>query len=83
MKDEFIKIGSRYKIRLQEWGYEEDHMHVLFRANPDTKLTKFINVYKSSTSRKVKILFPYVKIYLWKEYFWSRHNKKYINSQGG
>lgn len=71
-----IKIGSGYKIRLQEWGYEEDHVHMLFRTNPDTRLTKFINVYKSSTSRKVKILFPYVKIHLWKEYFWFRHNKK-------
>ncbi|PEC04178.1 IS200/IS605 family transposase, partial [Bacillus cereus] len=34
--------------------------------------TKFINAYKSASSRLIKRDFPQVKKKLWKEMFWSR-----------
>jgi len=44
----------------------------LFRANPNSELSKFINAYKSATSRLVKKDFPSVKAKLWREMFWTR-----------
>lgn len=35
-------------------------------------MTKFINAYKSASSRLIKRDFPQVKKKLWKEMFWSR-----------
>ena len=29
-----------------------DHVHVMFRAQPKTELSKFINAYKSASSRR-------------------------------
>ncbi|KAA0742955.1 IS200/IS605 family transposase, partial [Bacillus cereus] len=47
-------------------------VHILFKAHPNTEMTKFINAYKSASSRLIKRDFPQVKKKLWKEMFWSR-----------
>ncbi|MCH5477273.1 IS200/IS605 family transposase, partial [Bacillus cereus] len=44
----------------------------LFKAHPNTEMTKFINAYKSASSRLIKRDFPQVKKKLWKEMFWAR-----------
>jgi len=96
LREMFEYISHGYNITLQEWNYERDHVHVLFKCHPNTELSKFINVYKSASSRLIKKEFPAVKDKLWKEYFWSRSLcllttggvpieiiKQYIESQGG
>ena len=49
-----------------------DHIHVLFKGHPNTQLSKFINAYKSASSRLIKKEFPQIRKSLWKEMFWSR-----------
>jgi len=96
LREMFEYISQSYNITLQEWNYERDHVHVLFKCHPNTELSKFINAYKSASSRLIKKEFPAVKNKLWKEYFWSRSFclltaggvpieiiKQYIESQGG
>ena len=39
----------------------EDHVHIVFRAHPNTELSKFINAYKSASSRLIKKDFPEVR----------------------
>lgn len=91
----FEYIAPTYKITVQEWNHTEDHVHVLFKAHPKTEISKFINAYKSASSRLVKKEFPDIKQKLWKEYFWSQSFcllttggapleviRKYIESQG-
>ena len=95
LKEIFSYIAPAYKITIVEWNHDEDHVHVLFRAHPKTELTKFINSYKSASSRLVKKEFPEIKKHLWKEMFWSRSFcllttggvavdiiRKYIETQG-
>jgi len=72
LKEMFIEIGQNYGITLLEWGSEEDHVHCLFKAKPTTELSKFINAYKSASSRIIKKQFPEIRKHLWKEYFWSK-----------
>lgn len=72
LKEIFEYIQSNYNITLQEWNYEKDHVHILFKAHPNTEISKFINAYKSASSRLIKKEFQYIKKSLWKEYFWSR-----------
>jgi putative transposase len=94
-KDMFVRLGKNYNISLVEWNHDMDHMHILFKAHPNSELSKFINAYKSASSRLIKKHFPQVKRKLWKEYFWSRSFcllttggasieaiKKYIENQG-
>jgi putative transposase len=70
--DRFVFIGKSYNLHLEEMNHDEDHVHILFRAEPNSELSKFINTYKSATSRTIKHLFPYVTKKLWKSQFWSR-----------
>ena len=72
LKMKFSSIGKKYHITLEEFNHDEDHIHVLFRANPNSELSKFINAYKSATSRLVKKDYPRIKEKLWKEMFWTR-----------
>ncbi|MBZ4223927.1 IS200/IS605 family transposase [Bacillus wiedmannii] len=71
-KDMFVRLSESYNITLVEWNHDIDHVHILFKAHPNTKMTKFINTYKSASSRLIKRDFPQVRKKLWKEMFWSR-----------
>ncbi|HDR7962359.1 TPA: IS200/IS605 family transposase [Bacillus cereus] len=95
-KDMFVRLSESYNITLVEWNHDIDHVHILFKAHPNTEMTKFINAYKSASSRLIKRDFPQVRKKLWKEMFWSRSFcllttggssidvvKKYIENQGG
>ena len=94
-KDMFVRLSENYNITLIAWNHDVDHVHILFKAHPNTEMTKFINAYKSASSRLIKRDFPQVKKKLWKEMFWSRSFcllttggspidvvKKYIENQG-
>ena len=95
LKEIFEYISPNYTITLEEWEHDKDHVHVLFKAHPNSELSKFINAYKSASSRLIKKEFPTIKQKLWKEYFWSRSYclittggatidvvRKYIENQG-
>lgn len=95
LQDIFKYISPTYNISLQEWNHDEDHVHILFKAQPNTEISKFINAYKSASSRLIKKEFPQIRQKLWKEYFWSRSFcllttgsapidiiRKYIENQG-
>ena len=95
LKKIFEYIAPNYNITLQEWNHDKDHVHILFKAQPNSELSKFINAYKSASSRLIKKEYPIIRKCLWKEYFWSRSFcllttggapieivKRYIESQG-
>lgn len=95
LKQIFEDICFNYHITIKEWNHDTDHVHVLLTAKPNTELSKFINAYKSASSRRIKNEFPTMRQQLWKEYFWSQSYclltvggaplevlKKYIESQG-
>ena len=71
-KEIFECIAPTYKIELVEWNHDKDHVRVLFKGQPKTELSKFINAYKSASSRLLKKEFPTICQKLWKEMFWSR-----------
>ena len=94
-KEIFSYIAPSYGITLEEWNHDEDHVHVMFRAKPATEISRFINAYKSASSRLLKKEYPEIRNRLWKEYFWSRSFclitaggapieviREYIESQG-
>lgn len=66
-----------------------------FGRTPNSEISKFINAYKSASSRLLKKEFPQIRQKLWKECFWSQSFcllttggapieviRKYIESQG-
>jgi len=92
---EYIANKEQYKLKIIEFNHDKDHLHILFKAEPKSEISKFINAYKSASSRLIKKEFPRVKEKLWKEYFWSRSFflattggvtlevlKQYVESQG-
>ena len=95
LKEIFIDIAPNYGVELLEWNHDIDHVHLLFKAKPNTEISKLLNAYKSASSRRIKNEFPNIRKYLWKEYFWSKSYclvttggaplevaKQYIENQG-
>ena len=95
LRNIFTKTGMSYGVDVKEFNHDKDHVHVLFTAKPTTEMSKFLNVYKSQSSRLIKQQFPEIKTELWEEKFWSRSYflattggvtldiiKRYIQSQG-
>ena len=54
LKEIFGYIAPNYNITLEEWNHDADHVHILFRGQPNTNISKFINAYKSASSRLIK-----------------------------
>jgi len=88
-------IGQNYHITFLEYNHDQDHVHILFKAHPNSEISKYVNAFKSASSRLIKKEYPEVRKYLWKEYFWAQSFcllttggapieviKKYIESQG-
>ena len=95
LREIFEYIAPNYNITLQEWHQDKDHVHILLKGQPKTELSKFINAYKSASSRLIKKEYPQIREQWWKENFWSRSFcllttggapidviRKYIESQG-
>ncbi|MFR6141801.1 MAG: IS200/IS605 family transposase [Finegoldia sp.] len=95
LKNVFVKIQDRYSIKLEEFNHDKDHVHILFKAEPKSELSKFINAYKSASSRLVKKQYPRIRKSLYDEMFWSQSFcllstggvtvdiiKRYIQEQG-
>ncbi len=66
----FNNIGSKYNIEIIESNFESDHIHILFKSHPNVNLQKFVNSYKSTSSRLIKKEYPEIKDKLWKSQFW-------------
>ena len=88
-------VGNNYHVTFLEYNHDRDHVHILFKAHPNTEISKYINAFKSASSRLIKKEFPQVRKMLWKEMFWSPSYcllttggvsletlKKYIESHG-
>lgn len=95
LKEMFMRASTAYNITLEEWNYDMDHVHILFRGQPNTEISKFINAYKSASSRIIKKEFTEMRKSLKEEAFWSQSFcllttggatvdiiKQYIQSQG-
>ena len=72
LREIFEYIAPNYGLSVEEWNHDRDHVHVLFTGQPKSALSKFINAYKSASSRLIKKEFPAIREKLWKEYFWSQ-----------
>jgi len=95
LREIFDKIAPKYGLSCEEWNHDADHVHIMFTGQPKSELSKFINAYKSASSRLIKKEFPVIREKLWKEYFWNQSFcllttggvtieviRKYIEEQG-
>ena len=77
----FQNIGFKYNVVILESNFESDHIHILFKSSPNINLQKFVNSYKSESSRLIKKEYPKIKRKLWKSQFWKRGY--FITTTGG
>jgi putative transposase len=75
-------VGEPQGITIDEMNGEPDHVHFLLSAKPRTELCKFVNAFKSASSRVLKREFPEVaKAVFLHEALWSP--SYFICSVGG
>ena len=95
LKSRTHKIAKSYEIEILSIETNLDHVHIIFKTSPQTPIIKFINNWKSATSKSLRNKFKeQVKGKLWKGVFWSasyclittgqttlEQVKKYVESQ--
>ena len=95
LKEIFEYISPNYNIAIQEWNHDIDHIHILFKSQRNSELSKFINSYKSASSRLIKKEYSQIRQKTLERSFWSKSFcllttggapieiiKKYIEKQG-
>jgi len=89
-------IANVYGVEILSLETDLDHVHILFKAKPQTNLLKFINNWKSATSKVLRNKFgDNFSDKLWNDKFWSdsyclittgqttlEQVRKYVESQG-
>ena len=70
LKSRTHKIAESYGMEILSIETNLDHIHILFKAKPQTEIIKFINNWKSATSKALRNKFPEIKKKLWKDVFW-------------
>jgi putative transposase len=66
------EIADDFDCEIINQETDIDHIHILFKAKPQTEITKFINSLKGVTSRILRKEFSnQLKHILWGESFWS------------
>lgn len=64
-------VSPDYHIPLQEWNHDRDLIHLLFKVHPNTEVSKFLNAYKSVSSKMDQEGAPLLRKSLWQSHFWS------------
>ena len=96
IEDICIRLFTDKNCNILEFNGESDHIHIMFDAPPQIRLSTFINNLKTVTSRLIRKKYKdYLSKYYWKPVFWSRSYciittggasietiRKYIQSQG-
>lgn len=73
---------GQWECRLIEINGEGNHVHILFQYHPAMEISKFVNNFKSVSSRKLRQEFPeQIKNFYHKEVFWN--SSYFIASCGG
>jgi len=66
------EIANDFEVKIIEQECGEDHIHILFRCKPTLNITKFINILKGHSSRKIREKYKdFLKDKLWGDSFWS------------
>jgi putative transposase len=95
LKQRSVRIAESYGIEIILIETDLDCVHIVFKAMPQSDLLKFINNWKSATSKALRNKFyDKIKNKLWKDVFWSasyclfstgqttlEQVKKYVESQ--
>lgn len=72
VKSIFENIAKDFDVEIIEQECGVDHIHLLFRAKPTLDITKFINILKGHSSRKIREKYKnFLKDKLWGDSFWS------------
>lgn len=80
LRGTFERIGEKYAVKLLNFKHKENYIDAIFKTEPQTVLSKFINAYKTSSSRIVKKNYPEIKNKLYQNVFWE--NSYILLSEG-
>ena len=75
-----LELAERYNYQFLEIGIDEDHVHFLIQAVPNTLISDMVQTIKSITAREMFKAHPEVKIFLWGGEFWT--DGYYLNTVG-
>lgn len=96
LKSETLRLSSAWDVELIEMNHDKDHIHMLIEIPPQVQISKFINNYKTVTSRMLRKNYEeYINKFYLKDNFWNRSYlilscggspieiiKQYIQKQG-
>ena len=77
LKSRLLEYTNEYfndrDLNILEINTDNDHIHILFESYPNFNISKFVNAFKSASSRHMRQEFKTeLSSYYWKSYFWSR-----------
>lgn len=67
------ELLTKWSVTLEEFGGEEDHVHLMLDMHPNIMPSRLVNSLKTVTSRLLRKEFAdHLKNYYWKPVLWTR-----------
>ena len=71
MRDTMKGIEERYDLKIEQFGDDKNHIHVLLSFHPEYSVGKVVRLFKSITAKRVFSEHPALKRDLWGGEFWT------------
>ena len=71
MRDTMKGIEERYDLKIEQFGDDKNHIHVLMSFHPKYSVGQVVRLFKSITAKQVFSLHPALKKDLWGGEFWT------------
>lgn len=70
VKELFLECAEANEWRIDELNVQPDHVHMLIQLKPDVALSKVIQLFKGTSSRRLRQAFPSLQDIYWGDSFW-------------
>lgn len=71
MRDTMKGIEERYDLKIEQFGDDQNHVHLLVSFHTKYSLGQVLLLFKSITAKRAFTEYPALKRYLWGGEFWA------------
>jgi putative transposase len=71
LKELLHDCADMHRWKIEELNIQNDHVHMLVQMQPTVSVSKMVQLFKGSSSKKIREEFPELEEFLWGDSFWA------------
>jgi putative transposase len=72
LKELLNKCADMHRWKIEEISIQPDHVHLLVRMDPSVSVSRMVQLFRGSSSRRIREEFPELEEFCWGKNFWAQ-----------